>query len=54
MQGAPEDYDEVLAQVHAGKEQGDPVGPYRLGDDPNKILEFLAGRHAPTIRVSVT
>lgn len=34
--------EEVLAQIHAAKEQGDPIGPYKLGDDANLIIDFLA------------
>ena len=34
--------EEVLEQIHAAKEQGDPIGPYVLGDDANLITDFLA------------
>lgn len=35
--------EEVLAQILDAKEQGDQIGPYKLGDDANLITDFLAG-----------
>jgi hypothetical protein len=42
--GASVEYtrEEVLAQIHDAKEQGDPIGPYVLGDDAAIIEGFLA------------
>lgn len=35
--------EQVLEQVRAANDQGDPIGPYQLGDDANVITGFLAG-----------